>query len=1604
VVKRVIFLLILFIASRQAFSQTAAFDADKVSGCTPLVVKFTDRSVGANRVIWDFGNGRGCTTCLPGGETGTIYDAPGTFTVTLIAYSATGSDTARKTITVDPSPVVDFSFDKSVGCFPMPVKFTDNTSFPSGTITSWRWDFGDGNISTEQNPTHIYRFDNVVPFSVTLTVTSSNGCAAVSETKSDIITVNPGVRVGFYNSFASSCKPPSNIDFFNTSTGPGVMSYSWRFGDGSPLSNIENPSHVYNAVGMYNATLIASSSDGCTDSVTNLVDIPNVNISSAINAPDTACANAPVIFTNISTPPADSSGWKFGDGTEDTGPSVTKIYRTPGTYNVTLTNLFGSCLDSVVKRIVILDTPRVNFISADTANCRAPYAVRFTDQSVGAVSWRWDFGDGNSSTSQNPSNTYNNLGKYPVTLTITNRNGCVSRARKTDFIKIVTPSMTFLNLPDSGCAPVTVTPQVKFDVVDGVTSYFWNFGDGFTTSQQNPSRTYNTTGTYTVSLAITTGGGCLQTLSLPAAVKVGSRPTANFTGAPTNLCAGEPVSFLDLSSGQKTGWRWDFGDTANGALNGSTQPNPIYQYADTGTFTVKLYVFNNGCVDSVIKPNFVRAYGAVARFNYTVNCTNKREVSFRDSSLNAQSITWDFGDGTIISGQANPVHTFPALGSYNVKLTAIQGSCTYVLTKRIRIIDEKANFNISPNVLCRGAVTTLTATAIDSNIRKYEWDYGNGVLDSGRNIFTHVYDTPRVYNARLFLTDINGCKDSTTRSIGVGGPRARFTALNPTGCVGITVNFADSSLSDGVNAIVNRVWSFGDGAVQTINNPPVSHQYLVNGFFNVKLRVTDAAGCTDSLVRNSYVVASAPRALFTSPDSLSCPGKNVQFLTQSTGASLSYRWDFGDGNFNTLSANPRNTYAATGTYDVKLRITDRFGCSDSLTKPDFVLIDVPRASFTISDSVINCPPLKAKFDNTSSYYQTWRFQFGDGGLSVNNDTPSHDYGLPGNYIAKLIITSPGGCVDSAFKNITVYGPNGVLSAIPSSACLPATIDFSVSTTNTDSVIWDFGDGSPLLFTKDTVKQHTYTNKYGDLLPRVLLKDATGCPVVINLPNPIKVIGIEPGFISDKVLVCDRGFINFLDTTRTNGAIQLWEWDFGDGVKGTGANPSHYYNNTGFYDVKLKITTELGCTDSVTIPRYIKSVASPVANIQSADTACLNRFITYRGNVAPDTSAVTWNWNFANGNVSTLQNPPTQQYTVPGTFSVSLLVTNSSGCIDTVLKAITIHPLPQVDAGRDTTLCLGQSSILNASGASIYQWLPPTAGLGCTNCATPLASPTITTLYRLRGTSAQGCQVDDSVKVTVVQPSTVVAPPNDSLCLGVGMRLVASGTEVYNWSPATGLNDPNTSSPIARPTTTTTYVITGSDLQGCFVTQDSVTISVFPYPVFDLGPDVTIPVGSGTKFNPVVSNDIISVRWSPVTALSCTDCFDPVASPKQKTQYSATVVNNGGCTVTDQITVFVVCTNENLFIPNTFSPNGDGTNEVFYPRGRGIMNVKSMRIFSRWGQQVYWRQNFMANDISAGWDGTFKGQKLSSDVYVYMIDVICENNTVVTLKGDIMLVR
>jgi gliding motility-associated-like protein len=245
---------------------------------------------------------------------------------------------------------------------------------------------------------------------------------------------------------------------------------------------------------------------------------------------------------------------------------------------------------------------------------------------------------------------------------------------------------------------------------------------------------------------------------------------------------------------------------------------------------------------------------------------------------------------------------------------------------------------------------------------------------------------------------------------------------------------------------------------------------------------------------------------------------------------------------------------------------------------------------------------------------------------------------------------------------------------------------------------------------------------------------------------------------------------------------------------------------------------------------------------------------------------------------------------------------------------------------------------------------------------------------------------------------------DTLCKGESFHLLAKNADLYEWTPAAGLDDNHNKAPLAHPTQTTDYQVIGRDNLGCFYDTGFVKLIVYPFPTVDAGVDKTISVGASTQLDVKISKDATIIQWQPSTGLSCSNCANPVANPKQTTAYRIMAINEGGCMNKDELTIFVVCNNGNIFLPNTFSPNGNGTNDVFYPRGTGLYNIKSMHIFNRWGEQVFEATNFKANDASKGWNGMYKNKPAPNDVYVYFVEVICENNAVLTYSGNIAVIR
>ncbi len=1580
-----------------AFGQVANINASQTSGCNPLTVVFTDGSTGATSWSWTFGNGNTSTLQNPPPQ---IYLSPGPYTVTLSING--GAKTTTKTITVNASPVVSFIASDTTGtsCFPLLENFTDRST-PIGSIVAWNWDFGDGTpASSAQNPSHTYT--GAANFPVTLQVTGSNGCSSTLE-KLSYINIANGVTAGFTTNASSGCNVPITVNFTNTSTGPGTLTYNWSFGDGN-TSTVQNPSNSYTTAGTYSATLNVSSTSGCNNTISENIVVGAGSVQSSFTAPDSICLGNSISFVNTSIPNPVTSNWDFGDGTNSTLINPTKTYLTPNTYTVKLVNDFGGCKDSTTKQIAVLTAPVANFKANDSVTCNPTLSVSFTDLSTNATIWSWSFGDGTTSTLQNPTHTYTNYGSYTVTLTASNSTGCSGTVSKTNYIQVAQPNVLINGLPLYACAPVKFTPSFVDTLAGGIASYLWDFGDGTTSTAQNPPTHTYPAGIYVVKLTLTGVSGCIA--STTDTVKSGTaKPTAAFTASTTSACADQGVNFTDQSTGVINNWLWDFGD-----MTTATNQNPMHSYITPGTYTVTEVVYNNGCGDTLKKINYIVVNVPKADFSYTAICTaSGSQYTFTNNSTGADVSVWDFGDGTTYTGTTPPPHTFPGGAlSDTVTLSVTNNTTLCTDTKKIGILNQAPTFSISNPVTCKNTnvFISISSSTTGLNPAGYYYNYGDGYFAGpvGSLSWAHKYTKTGIYSITVTTTNISGCKDSLTmvNAVTVNGPTAQFTSNATSGCTGLAAVFTDQSTSDGMNNIVKWIWDYGDGTIQTYAGGPFTHNYTRQGIYSVKLTVVDASGCMDSSVKTNFIAVSFPHASFAMSDSLSCPGAPITFINNSSGYGLTYNWDFGDGTNSTALNPPPHNYAI-GTDIATLTVLDQYGCTDMVSH--MITVDTPHASFTLTSTLANCPPLIDTFTFTGSYYNTIKWYFGDGGTSSLLN-PIHFYNIPGTYFDTLIVTSHGGCTDTAFSPpIQIFGPYGALSYSPLEGCHTLTVNFNVVTNNVVKYTWDFGNNSSVTTLTPSI---TFTyDSAGKFLPVVVLTDASNCAVPVYGSDSIIVEGSKVKFGYDNNVFCNSGAVTFTDSTVTVGTVATYAWDFGDGSTSNLENDTHFYALPGTYTVKLYVTTQNGCVDSLVKTALVKVVASPSVDIGGINySLCAPGSMNFQGLIlVPDTSALTWSWNFFNGNTSNLQNPPAQTYTNANPDSIQVVAINSTGCTDTVKRYFQLNPPPLTNAGPDTAICVGQGVTLQATGAATFTWLSIDNTLSCHTCANPTATPVVTTSYVVVGYTALGCTTSDTVVVNVIQPATLtVMPTADSICIGQSVLLIANGETTYNWSPANGLSNANISNPLASPDTTTTYQVIGSDYKSCFADTQYVKISVFNYPTINAGADVTIPSGTTYQINAIGSPDIDSILWTPPTGLSCTNCFTPVAAPITTTTYIADVINNGGCKASDSITIIVLCNNNNLFIPNTFSPNGDGVNDVFYVRGKGLSRVQSILIFNRWGQVVFEKKDFAANDPSAGWDGTINGKPGPVDVYVYTVEVICDNSQIVPYHGNVALIR
>jgi len=778
--------------------------------------------------------------------------------------------------------------------------------------------------------------------------------------------------------------------------------------------------------------------------------------------------------------------------------------------------------------------------------------------------------------------------------------------------------------------------------------------------------------------------------------------------------------------------------------------NPSHIYKDTGSLIVQFVVSNNGCRDTASQ--LINVLPPVANFGYAVNCGNRSDVTFIDSSLTnpvygAISYQWDFGDGTTSVLQA-PTHSYASLGTYNTILSVTNGPCTYQITKPVILINEPADFTISKNPICKSQSFTLSAiNSLPADVKDYTWTIGTTTINDTTRTIDYSLSVYGNYDVTLMLEDINRCTSSKTITnyIAVSGPRANFSPNGPGACVNGQVSFNDLSTL-ATAPIAEWTWNFGDGTQQTYTSPPFSHTYLQTGSYTVSLMIKDNANCADTFTANNSVLITRPVAAFRA-DSFYCPLAPLQFVDTSTGSGLTYNWDFGDGGNSTLQ-NPTHSYAlGNSSYTIKLKIKDLVGCEDSVTKINSINIRSPKPAFDIVDSSGICLPLITSFTFKGADYKTFYWDFGDGTISTAQN-PSHFYNSYGTYTPRLYLIGPGGCIDSAQATVNAYDPvaNTKIVFSPATACNSLTVNFDVTTPPGFKFTFYFADGS-----LDSSQQSNLTHFYaspGNYYPYVVLSDKFGCDASVG-SGPINVYGALPIFDKDKKEFCDHGEVFFINYTLNNDPIISSVWNFGDGATSTIKDPSHIYNSPGTYIVRLTVTTQNQCVSSSS--DTIRVYKTPVLSIAAKDTICINSTEAFAGVLTLPDSTIKWQWTFGNGGTSQIQNP-TVLYSNSGNYNLQLIATNKLGCADTALHQVNVVPLPTaIPVSNPITIISGASGQLNMNytGPIVsYDWIP-VKNLDCSNCAQPIANPQFTTDYHVNIQDKYGCKNFGDITVKII---------------------------------------------------------------------------------------------------------------------------------------------------------------------------------------------------------------------------------------------------------------
>lgn len=782
-------------------------------------------------------------------------------------------------------------------------------------------------------------------------------------------------------------------------------------------------------------------------------------------------------------------------------------------------------------------------------------------------------------------------------------------------------------------------------------------------------------------------------------------------------------------------------------------------------------------------------------------------------------------------------------------------------------------------------------------------------------------------------------------------PVVDFDVSDSTLCQNECVNFTDS-----IGASATACYWVFDGAntsTSFVQNPS-SICYDTAGIFDVSLTAENDSGTVTVIKPNYITVDPLPIVLIAGNNTL-CMGDTIHLFV-SGGAP--YTWSPSVGLNNTSISNPLAFPITNTTYTV----TATNLCGTASESIAITVLLPPIAHILNNDTSICKNDTVHLSANGGTLYQWYPF------TGLNNENIPNPLATPQDTTIYTVLVS--NVCGTSTDEVTITVIPAAHAVITGNDVICEGQNTQLTGTGGNTYVWSPSTGLSGTTIYNPVAQPTVTSTYTLTVTNTCGTSSEN--VIINVDAlPIAYAGSDTS-------VCGGSSVNL---NATGGVSYQW-------------SPPSSLNNpaisspvaTPTFSTTYTVTATNQCgTDSDNV--IISILSGPTINAGTDTSVCYGASVLLQS-TATGIGTLTYTWSPSESLVNSTTNTPTANPLNATTYTVTV----SSDCgFATDNVSVSINPLPVAHAGADTVMCQGIPYILSGSGGTTFQWTPAT-GLSNANIANPIAMPNSDITYILSAINACGTS-KDTMQISIVEMPDANAGTDDSVCVGKGVLLVATGGTTFAWS--TGSTNDSTK---VIPSTSTTYTVTASN--SCGISTDQVKIVVLPIPEADAGSDTTIK--EGTSAHLLATGGSVYL-WTPSAGLSNPKSDNPIASPLLTTAYTV-LVSNGYCSASATVVVHVEEKKYEIFVPTAFTPNiggGDGHNDIFRPLPLGLPGFKdfNMQIYNRWGMLI-----FETDNASSGWDGFKSSNPIDIGAYLYKIIATDPDGKKIVITGDVLLIR